>query len=31
MLAATVIVFGSIFLVMGIFALVLVFRKKRSS
>jgi len=31
MLAATVIVFGSIFAVMGIFALVLVFRKKRSS
>lgn len=31
MLAATVIVFGSIFAVMGLFALVLVFRKKKSS
>jgi len=31
MIAATTIVFGSIFVVMGLFALVLVIRKKRRS
>jgi len=31
MIAATVIVFGSIFVVMGIFALVLIIRRKKSS